>query len=432
MGILQNNWIRWLKGSVCIELQGDCVERFFNICRMNNICIWNISYCDEGAGTDIEKARFRCEMYAPQLISTSDILRKTNTKIHIEKKYGLPFYLPFVKKRIIFFIGIILCIAFLRCSTEYVWAIEYSGNCNITSEQLSDFLSERNIHYGIKKDKINCEEEEKQLRTKFANVTWTSIYFEGTKLVVELKENDIKEIVKSDFSGKDILATEDGVIISIITRNGVPKVKAGDKVEKGQVLVEGKVPVYDEEQNVVDYQIYDADADIYIQTILSYDLNINRKYNFFTYTDNNSRGYFIELLGYHFETMEVKDVLKKIGEKISIIDEVFGKDNDKKDTKMLEESILEKKQLVLLEDIYLPVYYGTINRKQYYVKHSYHTQAEMQGKLTDELEKIILCLSEKGVQIVEKNVKIEHDGNGMTMHVELMVNKLIGIEPVEM
>ena len=293
-------------------------------------------------------------------------------------------------------------------------------------------MSERNIHYGIKKDKINCEEEEKQLRTKFANVTWTSIYFEGTKLVVELKENDIKEIVKSDFSGKDILATEDGVIISIITRNGVPKVKAGDKVEKGQVLVEGKVPVYDEEQNVVDYQIYDADADIYIQTILSYDLNINRKYNFFTYTDNNSRGYFIELLGYHFETMEVKDVLKKIGEKISIIDEVFGKDNDKKDTKMLEESILEKKQLVLLEDIYLPVYYGTINRKQYYVKHSYHTQAEMQGKLTDELEKIILCLSEKGVQIVEKNVKIEHDGNGMTMHIELMVNKLIGIEPVEM
>ena len=293
-------------------------------------------------------------------------------------------------------------------------------------------MSERNIHYGIKKDKINCEEEEKQLRTKFANVTWTSIYFEGTKLVVELKENDIKEIVKSDFSGKDILATEDGVIISIITRNGVPKVKAGDKVEKGQVLVEGKVPVYDEEQNVVDYQIYDADADIYIQTILSYDLNINRKYNFFTYTDNNSRGYFIELLGYHFETMEVKDVLKKIGEKISIIDEVFGKDNDKKDTKMLDENILEKKQLVLLEDIYLPVYYGTINRKQYYVKHSYHTQAEMQGKLTDELEKIILCLSEKGVQIVEKNVKIEHDGNGMTMHIELMVNKLIGIEPVEM
>ena len=85
-----------------------------------------------------------------------------------------------------------------------------------------------------------------------------------------------------------------------------------------------------------------------------------------------------------------------------------------------------------MEDIYLPVYYGTINRKQYYVKHSYHTQAEMQGKLTDELEKIILCLSEKGVQIVEKNVKIEHDGNGMTMHIELMVNKLIGIEPVEM
>ncbi len=38
----------------------------------------------------------------------------------------------------------------------------------------------------------------------------------------------------------------------------MPRVKAGDTVEKGQVLVSGGVPVYDESQSVIDYQIYDS------------------------------------------------------------------------------------------------------------------------------------------------------------------------------
>ena len=64
----------------------------------------------------------------------------------------------------------------------------------------------------------------------------------------------------------DIVASEDGVISSIITRNGIPQVKAGDTVEKGQILVSGAVPVYDDGQNIVKYQIYEADADITILT----------------------------------------------------------------------------------------------------------------------------------------------------------------------
>ena len=36
-----------------------------------------------------------------------------------------------------------------------------------------------------------------------------------------------------------------------------PQVKAGDTVEKGQILVSGAVPVYDDDgQNIVKYQIY--------------------------------------------------------------------------------------------------------------------------------------------------------------------------------
>ena len=40
-----------------------------------------------------------------------------------------------------------------------------------------------------KRGEKDCEKEKKRLREKFYDVTWTSIYFEGTKLFVEIKEN---------------------------------------------------------------------------------------------------------------------------------------------------------------------------------------------------------------------------------------------------
>ena len=101
----------------------------------------------------------------------------------------------------------------------------------------------------MKKNSINCEEKEKKLRETFQNVTWTSIYFEGTKLYIEVKENEKSEPVQFETKGTDIIANEAGTITSIVTRNGVPRVKAGDTVEKGQVLVSGgvltcKLPTY--------------------------------------------------------------------------------------------------------------------------------------------------------------------------------------------
>ena len=93
------------------------------------------------------------------------------------------------------------------------------------------------------KASLNCEEKEKQLRAAFPVVTWTSIYFEGTKLYVEVKENEKVTGEHQQSQGMDIMATEDGVISSIITRNGIPQVKAGDTVEKD--LIQKFIPSLD-------------------------------------------------------------------------------------------------------------------------------------------------------------------------------------------
>jgi len=365
---------------------------------MHEIYLWNIKREDETC---------MCEVYAADFKRLVPFLKKTGTRARVVRKSGIPFYFPFIKKRIIFFAGVVGCLAMLHLMTGYVWAVEYVGNLQISDDEMTDFLEEENIHYGIRKDSINCEEEEKRLRKRFENVTWTSIYFEGTKLYVEVKENEKAEPVEIRVRGTNIIADETGVITSIITRNGVPMVKAGDSVEKGDVLVAGNVPVYNEEQLVAGYQIYDADADISIRTLMEYHDSVKKIYPVICYTENNIRVSFLEAFGHHIDALPVYELL-------------HGKKNS------LYETITEKKQLVLLDNIYLPVYYGKINKKEYYIRYMTYTKEEMETLLLEQFEKFLSGLQEKGVQIVEKSVKIVENREGMEINGSVLVIKPTG------
>ena len=91
----------------------------------------------------------------------------------------------------------------------------------------------------------------------------------------------------------------------------------------------------------------------------------------------------------------------------------------------------------MLDNIYLPIYYGKIDRKEYYLRYLTYTSDEMEQILTDNFEKFISGLREKGVQIVEKNVKIvqnrSNNKNGMEMIGEILVIQPTGERrPIQM
>lgn len=395
MNALQNKCLQFMRGYLEITIKGDYIERFLNMCRAHQIFIWNIKN---------QNQIYTCRVASADFAQMVPLVRKTGTKVEVTQKKGLPFYFPFLKKRILFFIGVLLCLGMLYAVTDYVWAIEYVGNHQISDDELHDFMQQEKICYGMKKEDIDCEEEEKKLRAAFDNVTWTSIYFQGTKLYVEIKENEKKEpIQKKMTQGSDIVATETGTIASIITRNGIPKVKVGDTVEAGQILVEGRVPVYDEGQNIISYHIYDADADIRLQTTMSHTETVSNMYATVVYSGRKKKTIFIEIGGYHIESPDIGIYSYECSEKIT-----------------------QRRQVVLLDHLYLPIFYGTTLRKEYHLEYFEYTNEQMNKILSDKFETFILCLQEKGVQIIEKNVKIGKNRNGMELKADIVLIKPTG------
>ena len=232
-------FFRYLRGYLKIKVWGYSPERFMNLCSNHHILLWDIA---------------RQEDCYTMYISLSDfyklrpIVKKTGTRAAVLERYGLPFFIRKMRKRKVFALGLPCCLAFLIAMSQFVWAIDFEGNVSITDDVLLDFLAENGVDYGVAKNKVDIEALEAGLRENFDIITWTSARIEGTHFIVKIKENDLAveeetEDDKENWPGSNLVATQDGVVVSILTRQGVPKVTEGTSVQKGDVLVSGAVPV---------------------------------------------------------------------------------------------------------------------------------------------------------------------------------------------
>lgn len=358
-----------------------------NLCSNHHILLWDIA---------------RQEDCYTMYISLSDfyklrpIVKKTGTRAAVLERYGLPFFIRKMRKRKVFALGLPCCLAFLIAMSQFVWAIDFEGNVSITDDVLLDFLAENGVDYGVAKNKVDIEALEAGLRENFDIITWTSARIEGTHFIVKIKENDLAveeetEDDKENWPGSNLVATQDGVVVSILTRQGVPKVTEGTSVQKGDILVSGAVPVMADDGTVREYQFCHADADV----ALVYEIPVHEEqpllYEYKNYTNREKKDLFFSL-GH-------KRYILKLGECRFV----------KYDT------ILDSRQLCILNQIYLPFYYGFVVHREYLPVEAVYQEKKAESMLNEALSKNIVSLEEKGVQIIQKDVRIEAVGNMLVM-----------------
>lgn len=391
--------IRYLKGYLAIKVSGFSPERFMNLCSHHNIFLWDI---------ENHKDYYTMKISLKGFYRLKGITRKTGTRVVITKRYGLPFLSVTMWKRRIFMLGLLGSLFFWIWMSRFIWAIEIEGNYYVTTDVFQDFLEENGFRVGMKKENVEIEALEKAIRAQFDIVTWTSAQIDGTKLLIQVKENDLilvedkEEPVLDDKDGMDLVAEKSGTVISIVTRSGVPLVTAGMEVEKGDILVEGGVPIYNDDGTVKRYDFCRADADIMLRCIYEMQDKMEEKYEQKQYTGREKKFPFI-LFG-----------SKKF--RVPFIGRQFEQSD------MVE----EKTQLCLFNNYYLPIYVGYDLVREYSVEEKIYTKEEVKNIFENKIQKFIETLQEKGVQIIEKNVTINKTSGIWKMNVDFLAVEKTG------
>ncbi len=388
--------IRYLKGYVKIKVWGYSPERFMNLCTNRGIVLWGLA----GYG-----GYYTMYLSLSDFFAIRDIVRKTKTKVAVLERYGLPFFMQDVRRRKMFAGGVIFCLLFLICMSRFVWAIEFQGNLMITDDELHNFLAAQGVEYGTKKSSLNLEELEAAIREEFPQVTWTSARLDGTKVTIQVKENDLptkeeqKQSAEKLDGGADMAACKSGVITSILTRSGIPQVKEGDTVEKGDILISGLVPVKNDDGTVREWERRVSDGDVLIECMEPVHLTQKLAYQYKNYTGREKKYRFFTLGGKRYRFP-------------------FGKCSYVK-----YDQVTEEKRIQLFGQIDLPVFTGSVRCREYLPVDSVYDENSAAALLEGRLKKIIEGLEEKGVQIIQKDVKIVRKADTLIMQGNLKVRQ---------
>lgn len=390
--------LKYLQGYVKIKLYGYAPERFLNLCSNHDILIWNLEYKEENYVFCIS---------VKGLKELKPILKKTRTTFEILERHGLPFYMHRYRKRKLFAAGTVLCGVLLYSMSLFIWRIDIKGNLHRTDAGIIKFLEENHVYHGMFKSKINCEAVEELLRTGYDDIIWASAKIEGTMLIIDIQENlaanqEAEEKKTDDGQPEDIVADKDAVIYSILTRKGVPQVEKGTQVHAGDILVQGKIPVVDDNGETASYQYCVSDADVFGVTEYSYADTFSIEYNAKEFSGEENRAYALRFW---------KRQLSLPG---------FSKGFSRHDV------ITDEYHLKIGDTFYLPVVLYRKTYKEYEIVKRKYTKEEAVQTAENKLNEFCKNLTQKGVQIIENNVMIVADEKNCRASGTLKVIERIG------
>lgn len=365
--------VKYYKGYLRVRLTGFAPERFINLCSNHNILIWDLKNVNGAYEFYITVKGYR---------QIRPFVKKSKTRLKILEKFGLPFFLYRNRKRKVFFLGILFFWMILYTLSIFVWDIHIEGNYTYTEDVLINFLKEQDIHHGMFKKNVDCDEIKSLLRNEYMEITWVSAQVSGTRLLIQVKENyGLLNVPEKDQEPCDIVAKKDGIITEIITRSGIAQVKPGDVVTKGQVLVSGAVPITNDAEEVVTTKYVHSDATIRAKTVYNYEDSFPVLHSERIYTGKMRKGIYIRLLNHYIQISPFKIPF---------------------DT---HDVVKEEHQLKVFANFYLPFYWGTVRFEEYDEYEDYYTPDRAFQLAAFNLKYFCDKLEQDGIKIEEKRVK---------------------------
>ena len=382
-------------------VKGEQTLRFVNLCRNNGIELRHLIRKENAIQMEIDAKNFK---------KLRPLVRKTHVKIHILNRQGPAFFFYRHKKRWWFLIGAAACAGIIYVLSLFIWQIDIDGNSKYTEALILQALAQMNVKTGCRKSEIDLPGIEEELRIMYNEITWVSASITGTKLQIELREGNLKTSEVSESGPADLRADEDAVITNLVVRQGTAAVHYGDEVKKGDVLIEGRVFIYNEDETLKKVDYLTADGDIYGRYQHIYEKNYRRKHEVREYKEKTWMILALEAYGKRIQVPDWQGVFRKTS------------DGDRMEVWSWS------KHFRLTPTFYLPLAVQYTEYVPYRNTIQNYTDDNLKTMAAKDLEKYLNELEKKGVQIISNSVTISLDADGGHVKGTLILDGPIGKE----
>ncbi len=250
--------LRYIFGYVNFRAFGGLADRFLNLCTRDGIPLWNIKNI---------KGNISASTTIDGYLSIRKSAKKSGMRVMSLQKRGLIFFLKKNKVRVGIFIGAVIFIVIIAILSQFIWSITLVGNVNLEDDYLLTKFQENGVYVGVPISKLDVNEIAKNVVREVDTLSWAAVNRKGTVLVIEVREKTEAPKMYDNKTPTNLIASDDGVILSTDVLYGKEEVKVGSAVTKGDLLISGVISHKDGTEKVIH-------ADGYVKAL------VNRKNSF--------------------------------------------------------------------------------------------------------------------------------------------------------
>lgn len=228
-------------GYVGFSAKGGFTERFINLCTIKKIPLWNMKKVG-----DVFYAETTVEGYK----SIRQSAYRSGVKMKLEGKHGLPFFLNSNRRRNGIVIGFAAAMLIVFLLSTMVWSISVEGNKELSEAEILTVFEQLGVRKGVFRKSIRSSDVAYEAEKQLPELLWASVNVKGSRVeIVVCERTDAPEFPDTE-TPCNIVADEDGVIVSVQANIGTEAVKPGDAVIKGDLLISGVTENLDGTQNL--------------------------------------------------------------------------------------------------------------------------------------------------------------------------------------
>ncbi|HWI61785.1 MAG TPA: sporulation protein YqfD [Symbiobacteriaceae bacterium] len=230
--------IAFLLGHLRIEVSGGSIERFLNLTLEHDLTLWHIQRTPEV---------MRASLTIRDFFALRPVARGAGVRVRIRSRHGFPFLLVNLRRRPALVAGAVACLAFLVWATSHIWVVQVkvTGPHNLDSRAVKAVAAEAGLRWGAWKSDVDTHKVEAHIQERMGEmVSWAIVRVQGTRTVIEVVEK-VAVRKQGEVGCVNLVARKPGVIEEIIPFQGEPRVKKGDIVKAGDLLVECSFKYWD-------------------------------------------------------------------------------------------------------------------------------------------------------------------------------------------
>lgn len=234
--------LRLLQGFVVFEASHGFTERFLNLCKINNINLWNVK--NDG----VKVSAFTSEAEFSRIMIPAE---KSGMDINVLKRRGLPFFVSTHKWRCGAAFGALFIALLMWFVSGFIWNVEIVSTDGVKIEGFTEKIEELGVRTGAKKTEIDILGIQQELLDSFSQLSWVSLNIFGTKAQIEYTYAKPQLPIADKYDYTNVVASKEGCVVLVEGYSGVSVVKKGEYVTKGSLLISGVITNADLTESLV-------------------------------------------------------------------------------------------------------------------------------------------------------------------------------------